>query len=102
VSLLAENARISWPSYSARPGWLPLAWPVLMSGVQCWPSVEEVMSRSLDWVWATPIFSRHSYSIWPLTRIKRLAGFLRMELLATNDHVNLRMRMHWRDTRYSA
>jgi hypothetical protein len=41
-------------------------------------------------------FSRHSYSaIWPLRRwIKRLAGCLRMELLKTNDHADLHMRMH--------
>jgi len=39
---------------------------------------------------------RHSYSaIWPPRRwIKRLAGSLRMELLTTNDHADLRMGMH--------
>ena len=42
-------------------------------------------------------------AIWPLRRwIKRLARCLRMALLATNDHADLRMRMQRRNARYSA
>jgi hypothetical protein len=44
---------------------------------------------------ASRLVTRTKSAIWPLRRwIKRLAGCLRMELLTTNDHADLRMGMH--------
>jgi hypothetical protein len=52
---------------------------------------------------ASPHVTSAYSAIWPLRRwIKRLVGCLRMALLATNDHADLRMRMQRRNARYSA